>query len=183
MSRISELGRRADAVFAAHDLIVTQGGEPTFVPENPALPEWNTAALGAEKLFFARRLARHLVPALLPGAVVFQSFGKQYPGEPLPRWRIGLYRHRHGPAVWNNLARLRLDQADAPPVTHQTAHSFITALADELCLENTVLPAYEDFAELMRLSRPAQGSYPLPRFSRRSRKFLLTEVPEAELLQ
>ena len=183
MNRISELGQRADAIFAAHDLIVTQGGEPTFVPENPALPEWNIAALGAEKLLFARRLACHLVPALLPGAVVFQSFGKQYPGEALPRWRIGLYRQRNGPPVWSDLSRLRLDQSDTRPVTHKIAHNFITALADELSLSNTTVPAYEDFAELMRLTRPTQGAYPLPRFSRRSRKFLLTEVPEPELIQ
>jgi uncharacterized protein (DUF2126 family) len=183
MNRISELGQRADAIFAAHDLVVTQGGEPTFVPENPTLPEWNTAALGAEKLFFARRLARHLVPALLPGAVVFQSFGKQYPGEALPRWRIGLYRSRGGMPVWNDLSRLRLDQADVPDLTHKIAQQFVMALADELCLTNTSLPAYEDFAELMRLSRAGKDSYPLPRFSRRTRKFLLTEVSDAELIR
>jgi uncharacterized protein (DUF2126 family) len=183
MKRISQLGQRADAIFGVHDLIVTQGGEPTFVPVNPILPEWNTAALGAEKLLFARRLARHLVPALLPGAVVFQSFGKQFPGEPLPRWRIGLYRSRSGQPVWNDLLRLRLDQPDVPPVTHKIASQFIMALADELCLPNTSLAAYEDFAELMRLNRPAKGSYPLPRFSRRSRRFLLTEVPEADLVR
>ena len=183
MKRISDLGQRADAIFAAHELVVTQGGEPTFVPENPALPEWNTAALGEEKLLFARRLARHLVPALLPGAVIFQSFGKQYPGEPLPRWRIGLYRHRNGTPVWNDLSRLRLDQPDAPLATHKVAQQFIKVLADELCLENTSLPAYEDFAELMRLRRPGKDGYPLPRFSRRTRKFLLTEVSDDELVR
>jgi uncharacterized protein (DUF2126 family) len=183
MKRIFELGQQADAIFAAHDLIVTQGGEPTFVPENPTLPEWNTAALGAEKLFYARRFARHLVPVLLPGAVVFQSFGKQYPGEPLPRWRVGLYRSRSGPPVWNDLSHLRLDQGDVPQVTHKVALQFVIALADELCLENTSLPAYEDFAELMRLSRAGKDSYPLPRFSRRTRKFLLTEVSDAELIR
>ncbi len=183
MKHISELGQRADAIFAAQGLTVTQGGEPTFVPDNPVLPEWNTAALGAEKLYFARRLARHLVPALLPGAVVFQSFGKQYPGEPLPRWRIGLYRSRSGAPVWNDLSRLRLDQVEVPHVTHKMAQQFVSALADELCLPNTLLPAYEDFAELMRLSRAGKDSYPLPRFSRRTRKFLLTEVSDEELVR
>lgn len=81
------------------------------------------------------------------------------------------------------ISRLRLDQPDVPQATHKTAQQFVTALADELCLTNTSLPAYEDFAELMRLSRAGKGSYPLPRFSRRTRRFLLTEVSETDLVR
>ena len=84
---ISIQGRLADTKLAAQKLILTQGGEPTFVPQDASAPEWNLAALGPEKLLFARRLARELATTQFKGAVVLQSFGKQYPGESLPRWQ------------------------------------------------------------------------------------------------
>jgi uncharacterized protein (DUF2126 family) len=79
MHPLTAQGRLADAKLASQGLILTQGGEPTFVPHNTSAPEWNVAALGPEKLLFARRLARQLAMSLYPGAVVVQSFGKQYP--------------------------------------------------------------------------------------------------------
>ena len=102
-SSIAAQGRLADQKLATQGLILTQGGEPTFVPHDTSAPEWNVAALGPEKLRYARSLARELASTLFKGATILQSFGKQYPGEPLPRWQVGVYRSRTGGPLWGDL--------------------------------------------------------------------------------
>lgn len=176
-------GLLADERLAAHQLILTQGGEPTFVPLDPSKPEWNSDALGAEKLFFARRLARHLVPAFLPGAVVLESFGKQYPGEPLPRWRIGLYRGKGPEALWSDLSLIRLDQPPSVAPAPDLARTFLTQICSSLHLENTALPAYENVAERIRLASEGQDIHPLPRFSRSKRRFEIAKGSRARLAE
>ncbi|HWO08108.1 MAG TPA: transglutaminase family protein, partial [Polyangiaceae bacterium] len=48
--------------------------------------------------------ARELLVALRarhPGAVLLRTLGRQYSGEPLPRWSYGLYARRDGEPVWS----------------------------------------------------------------------------------
>ncbi|MDP5040455.1 MAG: transglutaminase family protein, partial [Paraglaciecola sp.] len=137
-------GCLADAKLAAQNLILTQGGEPTFVPYDTTAPEWNLAALGPQKLKFARLMAQELTSTLFKGAVVMQSFGKHYPGEPLPRWQIGIYKSRSQAPLWNDLNRLRLGQEIIAPGDPAMPKQFIADLAAELGLADTSLPAYED---------------------------------------
>ncbi len=165
-------GRLADAKLAAAKLILTQGGEPTFVPHDTAAPEWNIAALGPEKLLYARRLARELASTLFPGGVILQSFGKQYPGEPLPRWQVGVYRARKGKALWNDLNRLRLDQESIAPASPDAPKKFLKQLAKALGLRNTAVPAYEDFEARLKSAGSAEAKRLLPRFSRNDRAFV-----------
>jgi uncharacterized protein (DUF2126 family) len=168
---ISAQGRLADQKLAAAKLILTQGGEPTFVPHDTAAPEWNIAALGPEKLLYARRLARELVATLFPGGAILQSFGKQYPGEPLPRWQVGIYRSRTTGPLWKDVDRLRLDQETVRPANLEMLKQFVEHLARSLKLSNTAVPAYEDFAAALKATASEESTLLLPRFSRAKRAF------------
>ncbi len=171
-------GRLADKKLAAQNLVLTQGGEPTFVPHDSSAPEWNLAALGPEKLLFARRLANELAATQFKGAVVLQSFGKQYPGEPLPRWQIGIYRSRSAGALWNDLSRLRLGQDSIVAGDPAMPKRFIGELAASLDLPDTSLPAYEDLEAKLKSIGSKDTAKLLPRFSRSDRAFISQPLPD-----
>ena len=171
-------GRLADAKLAAQKLILTQGGEPTFAPHDASAPEWNIAALGPEKLLFARKLARELATGLFDGGVVLQSFGKQYPNEPLPRWQVSVYRSRIGAPLWRDFDRLRLDQTNVTASDPDMPAKFISRLANTLGLKSTELPAYESLAAKLQTIDSDETKRLLPRFSRRERAFISTPLPE-----
>lgn len=177
-NNLSTQGRLADKKLAAQKLVLTQGGEPTFVPHDSSAPEWNLAALGPEKLLFARRLAHKLASDQFKGAVVLQSFGKQYPGEPLPRWQIGVYRSRSAGALWKDLGRLRLGQDTIAPADPAMPKQFIAALAKSLGLADTSLPAFEDLEAKLKSIGTEDTSKLLPRFSRSDRAFISRPLPD-----
>jgi uncharacterized protein (DUF2126 family) len=163
-------------------LTLTQGGEPTFVPHDTSAPEWNVAALGAEKLAYARKLARRLHEILLPGAVILQSFGKQFPGEPLPRWQIGLYRRRDGEPVWRDVERIRLDQDPIPEAHGDMALKLIRGIARQLSLPGkTIQPAFEDFEAALRAASDDKQPACLPVFSPRKKRFIV-KAPSKSLM-
>src|SRR6185369_12385703 len=81
-------GKSVETSLTRSGVLLTMGGEPTFVPTAPTGAEWQTAALGPTKLAYARRLARELVRSAFPGSVILETSGKHYPGEPLPRWAL-----------------------------------------------------------------------------------------------
>ncbi len=122
-----------EASFRQGGTTLTMGGEPTFVPAQPEGAEWQTAALGPTKLTRARQLAREFVRTAWPGAVVLETSGKHYPGEPLPRWTLLIQRRADGVPVWQDITRLR---ADTAPGTHTIEHAraFVAALAQNLAL-------------------------------------------------
>lgn len=175
---IESQGRLADAKLAAQKLILTQGGEPTFVPHDTSAPEWNIAALGAEKLLYARRLARELASTQLNGGVILQTFGKQYPGEPLPRWQVGVYRSRSGEPLWKDLGRMRLDQKTVDASNPEMPKKFIAELATSLGLSNTTLPAFEDLEAELKSIDSDETTNLLPRFSRSKRTFISRPLPD-----
>lgn len=137
-----------EALLARHQVVLTMGGEPTFVPLRPEGAEWNTAALGPTKLGYARHFAQALIARCRPGAVLLETAGKHYPGEPLPRWALLLQwlppQDADGkpiPALWRDPRRLK---RDGSPGTHTLADT--TRLIDAL---------------LARLGLPAAASLPL----------------------
>ncbi|MDT5068731.1 MAG: hypothetical protein QOK02_4886 [Mycobacterium sp.] len=146
---IQALGARVDDRLAAGDVRLTVGGEPTFVSiDNQVDPEWTTDADGPHKRQRASALAARLKAQWAPQGLVQRSQGKWYPGEPLPRWQIGLYWRADGKPLWTDPTLL----ADPWPTGSQTveaapdaARHLLDAIVDGLGLPATqVRPAYED---------------------------------------
>ncbi len=144
-ARIQAVGRLVDERLTAMDVRLTQGGEPTFVSiDDMNAPEWNTAALGEHKRDRAEELTRRLRDRFAPGALLHTAQGKWYPGEPLPRWAMGVFWRKDGQPVWRNprlLARADQDLGHR----HDDALRFGQHLAKRLGLSPRYLvPAYED---------------------------------------
>jgi uncharacterized protein (DUF2126 family)/transglutaminase-like putative cysteine protease len=133
-------GERTDAALAEAGLELTVGGEPTFTSRlHGELPEWNGAALGETKWTQGLALATELRKRLARGGVLLHGFGKQYPGESLPRWSLEVVARRDG----SPLVRERV--AGAGRASLADAESLGRALATRLFVAPEHLqPAYED---------------------------------------
>ncbi len=150
-ARMNRLGEYVDAEMAAADMRMTQGGEPTFVSvDNMEAPEWNTDALGQHKRERAEDLVRRLGARFAQGALLHTAQGKWYPGEPLPRWALGLFWRKDGVPVWRNPALLAMPGKDYGH-TLEDARRFSRALCAQLGLSVQFLKeAYEDGLELLK---------------------------------
>ncbi|WP_059020029.1 transglutaminase family protein [Mycobacterium sp. M26] len=144
---ITDLGARIDQRLADRDVRLTMGGEPTFVSiDNQVDEEWTTAADGPHKRERASALAARLKAVWAPQGLVQRNQGKWYPGEPLPRWQIGLYWRRDGQPLWSDPALLAdpwgPDRSETDP---QAAEQLLAGVAASLGLPATqVRAAYED---------------------------------------
>jgi uncharacterized protein (DUF2126 family)/transglutaminase-like putative cysteine protease len=144
-ARIDRLGYAVDAALDDGDARLTMGGEPTFVAVGAGLAgEWNIAADGPTKRPLASALATRLADRLAPGALIQHSQGKWYPGEPLPRWAIGVNWRTDGHPLWRDPALLAdpTTLGESTPAHAQALAWAIAAglgLAPEICV-----PAYED---------------------------------------
>ena len=142
------LGRAVDADLSAGDVRLTIGGEPTFVSiDDMEAPEWTMAADGAHKRRLATDLAGRLATRFAAGGIVQYGQGKWYPGEPLPRWQMGLFWRRDGQVLWRDATLLTLP-AEVPPTPGATvadAEALSYAIAAGLGIpSNCCTPAYED---------------------------------------
>jgi uncharacterized protein (DUF2126 family) len=142
---IQALGRLVDERLAAMDVRLSQGGEPTFVSaDDMNAPEWTTAALGAHKRERAEVLVRRLKDRFAPGGLLHTAQGKWYPGEPLPRWALGVYWRRDGVPVWQEARLLAEAHRDYGHGVAE-ARAFSSNLALALGVSpRYVTPAYED---------------------------------------
>ena len=91
--------RRHDERIAARGLTIWVGSEPTYTDRQAQTPEWLSQALGGDKQARAQALLGGLCRRF-PGGTVLRSVGRQYPGEALPRWSLGLIRRRDGVPLW-----------------------------------------------------------------------------------
>jgi uncharacterized protein (DUF2126 family)/transglutaminase-like putative cysteine protease len=142
-SAIDALGERVDADLG--DARLTQGGEPTFVSIDDADgAEWNFTAMSPAKRALAETLLRRLKARFAPGGLVHVGQGKWYPGEPLPRWALGIYWRADGTPLWNDEA-LFADERTPGTATLDAAHAFIVALAGALGIpRGNVIEAHAD---------------------------------------
>jgi len=142
---IDALGRQVDQELKAGDVRLTQGGEPTFVSiDDMNGAEWNYAALSPAKLELAEALQQRLQQRFAPGALLHFGQGKWYPGEPLPRWALGIFWRKDGKPVWRNP---HLVTGIGNGTDHDTRHAreLIAGIADRLGLaDEFVMPAFED---------------------------------------
>jgi uncharacterized protein (DUF2126 family) len=100
---IMALGDKVDEEFAANNVRLTMGGEPTFVSvDNNEAPEWNSAADGEHKRRLSNILFHKLKNEYGEGALMQYGQGKWYPGEPLPRWKLACYWRKDHVPLWNN---------------------------------------------------------------------------------
>jgi uncharacterized protein (DUF2126 family) len=140
---VATLARRVESEIQRQGLKLTMGGEPTFIPRDPDGPEWNNEAMGPQKLGYARRLASRFLRELCPGGLVMQVFGKQYPGEPLPRWVVVALHRPDDVPMWRHPELLGLDGEPASN-TAREAQLLVDRIAAELRLQRNVLPCVEE---------------------------------------
>ncbi|PKH03707.1 IMP dehydrogenase [Psychromonas sp. MB-3u-54] len=142
---IDALGKAVDQQLLEQDVRLTMGGEPTFVSvDDMDSAQWNTEALGKEKLSLSKDLLLRLQQKFAPGGLLHYGQGKWYPGEEIPRWALGCFWRSDGKPLWREpklLARADQDYG----VTCQQAEAFANKLASAAGLDPVaVLPAYED---------------------------------------
>ncbi|MEU9807220.1 transglutaminase family protein [Mycobacterium sp. NPDC050853] len=145
---VTTLGAQIDTRLDEAAVGLTMGGEPTFVSiDDQVSEEWTTAADGSHKRERAGDLAARLKAAWAPTGLVQRSQGKWYPGEPLPRWQIGLYWRHDGRPLWSDPDLLADPWAaeEAPFAPEGADRALLLALAHDLGLPETqVRAAYED---------------------------------------
>jgi uncharacterized protein (DUF2126 family)/transglutaminase-like putative cysteine protease len=144
-SALDALGEKVDADFAANDVRLTMGGEPTFVSiDDYQSEEWNTAALGPTKRQRSEELVRRLHDRYGPGGLLHFGQGKWYPGEPLPRWALSLVWRRDGVPIWRDLSLIAREAQPKPP-SATDAQRFAERIAARLGLgAEYVQPAFEN---------------------------------------
>ena len=142
-SRLDEVGKRIEADLVAQDVRLTMGGEPTFVSiDDFESAEWNTAALGPTKSVIAEQLLHRFKRRFGAGGVLHYGQGKWYPGEPLPRWALGLYWRKDGQPIWRAEP---LENEGGAPASVDKALEFTRRLAAGLGVKpEHILPARED---------------------------------------
>jgi uncharacterized protein (DUF2126 family)/transglutaminase-like putative cysteine protease len=148
---IDALGDAIDRELEHHDVRLTQGGEPTFVSiDDMEGPEWNFTAHSPRKRLLAEALLRRLAQRFAPGGLLYDGLGKWYPGEPLPRWALGVYWRKDSEPLWRE-PRLLADTTSPGRATIDDARAFIEALAASLGLPAELIQtAYEDVPKLLR---------------------------------
>jgi uncharacterized protein (DUF2126 family) len=66
--------------------------------------QWNTDALGKDKLRLAKDLLLRLKTQFSRGGLLHYGQGKWYPGEEVPRWALGCFWRTDGEALWHDQA-------------------------------------------------------------------------------
>ncbi len=148
--RIDALGYQVDGQLKLDDVRLTMGGEPTFVSiDDMDGPEWNVTALGEEKRRLAGELLERLAQKYAKKPVLHYGQGKQYPGEPLPRWALRCLWRADGHPTWREPSLLA-NPAQPGPRQRGDAEMFLTTLSAKLQLEHQwVRPAYEDVYQVL----------------------------------
>jgi len=156
---IEGLGHHIDEALMRMDVRLTQGGEPTFVAvDDPDGAEWNTAAMGPTKRFFAAELFHRLRDKYAPNGLMHFGQGKWYPGEQLPRWSLNCFWRKDGEPIWNNPA-LYADERKDYGVTADQAGHFLKRVAERLGVTaDYVFPAFEDVFYYMWRERRLPGN-------------------------
>lgn len=146
---ILKSGATVDKKLEQQDMRLTMGGEPTFVSiDDMEGEEWNTAALGENKLRLASELMLGMQDAFSKGGITQFAQGKWYPGEPTPRWALTCYWRTDGKPLWKNADLLTMpgqltngaqqtNDAQQNKADNRTVSTLMGALVTELGLSGT----------------------------------------------
>lgn len=143
--QILALGYAVDSELDANDVRLTMGGEPTFVSiDDMESEQWNTGALGKDKLSLAKTLLLRIRDRFAPNGLLHYGQGKWYPGEEVPRWALGVFWRKDGEPLWNNPNSFaRVDQSYGHTV--KDSSRFALYLSKLLGIPKThCQPAFED---------------------------------------
>ena len=100
---VTAIGEQVDRELQQMDVRLTQGGEPTFVSiDDMDGAEWSTTALSPAKRALAEDLMHRLAGHFATKPLLHYGQGKWYPGEPLPRWALGIHWRTDGKPLWKN---------------------------------------------------------------------------------
>ncbi|HVF63023.1 MAG TPA: transglutaminase family protein [Casimicrobiaceae bacterium] len=148
---IDALGAAVDAELVHHDVRLTQGGEPTFVSiDDMEGAEWNIAADSPRKRALANDLIRRLADRFARHALLYDGQGKWYPGEPLPRWSLGVFWRNDDEPLWRDPQRFG-NPSRSGTSTIEHARAFAQALTERLGLpRDALITAYEDAPRHLR---------------------------------
>ena len=143
--KIYALGFEVDKELEAGDVRLTMGGEPTFVSvDDMESDQWNTAADGAHKRTLAADLSHRLLDRFGKNGMLHHTQGKWYPGEPLPRWEIGIYWRKDQKPIWKDTSLLA-GFTEETPVAAASEATFLRTLTSYLgCSSEMVQPVFED---------------------------------------
>ncbi|WP_082566873.1 transglutaminase family protein [Janibacter sp. Soil728] len=164
---ITTLGEAVDDLLAKGDVRLTMGGEPTFVAAGGTKdPQWHTAADGEQKRELAMALARRLSG---PGTLRHHGQGKWYPGEPLPRWQIGLAERTDGQPLWRDPDLLddpwgpeREDSTSAEAADAARGLALGIARRTGIPVEQLVAAVEDPLQQLAQEARRPAGEAPTP---------------------
>jgi uncharacterized protein (DUF2126 family) len=124
-----------DADLAAYGVRLTQeASRPVSSIDDMDGAEWNFAALSPKKRELAEVLLRRLTKRFAPGGFLHMGQGKWYPGEPLPRWALGVYWRGDGIPLWRDPALIADTRADGD-ADIGAAQRFALEIAGELGLD------------------------------------------------
>jgi uncharacterized protein (DUF2126 family) len=142
---INALGGMIDTKLEDQDARLTTGGEPTFVSvDDMESEQWNTGALGADKLRLAKDLLLRMRKTFAPHGLLHYGQGKWYPGEEVPRWALGCFWRTDGEPLWRD-EKLLAHVDKSYGVTHEHAKQFAIALCEKIQVNaEHLMPAYED---------------------------------------
>jgi uncharacterized protein (DUF2126 family)/transglutaminase-like putative cysteine protease len=144
-NHIDQLGLKVDKELKKHKVQLTMGGEPTFVSiDDMESAQWNIAALGADKRRLAEELLLKLRAQYDNNGLVHFGQGKWYPGEPVPRWALGLFWRTDKKPLWKNPALL-VDHVVPGSTSPEMAKQFMDGLCKKLGIDpEFALPGLED---------------------------------------
>ncbi|MDF7798315.1 transglutaminase family protein [Pontiellaceae bacterium B1224] len=142
---VVELGDAVDQRLVKGDVRLSMGGEPTFISGTDLEgEEWNTGAVGPTKKPLSEKLIRRLRARFGPKGLLHFGQGKWYPGEPLPRWALGLYWRKDGLPIWTN-DKLIGSENEEYGHTYKDALALTEELTRQLGVNRDYInPAFED---------------------------------------
>lgn len=148
--QINSLGEAVDRELTKNDVRLTMGGEPTFVSiDDMESAQWNTEALGADKLRLAKDLLLRLRESFSQGGLLHYGQGKWYPGEEIPRWALGCFWRTDGKLLWKDSKLIARPDKDYGH-TRKQARKFLQTLCQSLRIPmHYIISAYEDAAHYL----------------------------------